>query len=38
VHGVPDSWVGDEIHYGFITVEDFLADRKNVVPFVLPQQ
>jgi hypothetical protein len=38
VHGVPDSWVGDEIHYGFITVEDFLADRKNVVPFVLPQE
>ena len=37
VYGVPGSWVGDEIHYGFITAEDFLADRKNVVPFVLPE-
>lgn len=37
VYGAPESWVSDEIHYGFITAEDFLADHKNVVPFVLPE-
>lgn len=36
VYGKPNSFVSDEIHYGFIPKEDFFADLFTVTPFVQP--
>ena len=37
VYGKPNSFVSDEIHYGFIPKADFFADLFTVTPFVLPE-
>ncbi|MBQ8612388.1 MAG: hypothetical protein IJ412_11880 [Oscillospiraceae bacterium] len=37
VYGKPNSFVSDEIHYGFIPKTDFFADLFTVTPFVLPE-
>ncbi len=37
VYGKPNSFVSDEFHYGFIKVEDLLANERNVIPLQLPE-